>query len=45
MDDSKLTREQRFLYVRGVPLDRVLRLSDEQLRKAVDKLKRASRLY
>ena len=45
VDDSKLSREQRFLYVRGVSLDRVLKLSDDQLKRAVDKLKRASRFY
>lgn len=45
LDESKLNREQRYLYVRGVPLDRILKLSDEQLRRAVERLKRASRFY
>ncbi len=44
MDDSKLNREQRYLYVRGVPLERVLKLSGEQLKTAVQKLKRFSTL-
>jgi hypothetical protein len=42
MDDSKLNREQRFLYVRGVPLQKVLKLSDEQLKTAIRKLKSVS---
>lgn len=45
MDDNKLTREQRYLYVRGVPMERLLKLSEHQVKEAVAKLKRASRLY
>ena len=45
VDERKLTREQRYLYVRGVSMDRLLKLSDDQLKKAVDKLRRASRFY
>ncbi|HEX3016082.1 MAG TPA: hypothetical protein VHQ46_06865 [Desulfobacteria bacterium] len=44
MDENKLTREQRYLYVRGVSLDRLVKLSDEQVKQAVEKIKRATRL-
>ncbi|MDA8441023.1 MAG: hypothetical protein M0Z55_01470 [Peptococcaceae bacterium] len=45
MDENKLSREQRYLYVRGVSIERLLKLTDEELKKTVVKFKRASRLY